>query len=688
MLARRAAIQARIARIDQDAARGSVPALLDSFGRKHDYLRISLTERCNLRCRYCMPEEGIPLSPSGNILTNEEVVRLARIFVQHGVTKIRLTGGEPTLRRGLPALIQELRGLGVQQIGMTSNGIALWKKLPELVQSGLTHLNLSLDTLDPHKFERMTLRRGHDKVLKSLYTALSLHASSPDPMPNYSGPRLESVKLNTVLIRNVNDSEIARFLALTKLNPMSVRFIEFMPFAGNQWDANSVVTASELLQRVRDLVRGGWFDDSLPVNASDSEEVVTLPREPTDTARTYRVRGFAGTFGFISSMSDDFCAGCNRLRITADGNLKPCLFDEKETPLRDLVRSQAPSAEQDLVAAIHRAVKGKFAKHGVPNSSFSNPEDSHDQKTVRDAGEKIGERLARPMILIGATALPQFACNNVTTKRNSNMLWSSFQGRTAPPHIVSTAIPISYLKRRSSPAYTLLPNLSIYPNISTVLRARSKHTTSDLTHIDPKTGRARMVDVSHKDITQRSATAVGRIIIPEHAYRLITRENPSGSSQELRPTGTIEHTTIDGSVASSQTAPERDQNASIVRKGKPGKGDVLTTAQIAGIMASKRTADLIPLCHPLPITHVDVILEPSVTYQPKGPPVHLVKVTATVRTASRTGVEMEALTAANVALLTIWDMLKAVAGQHMMIEGVCVSHKEGGASGLFERADV
>ncbi|CAE7140906.1 unnamed protein product [Rhizoctonia solani] len=401
MIARRAAIKARILSIDRDVARGPLPALIDSFGRKHDYLRISLTERCNLRCNYCMPEEGVPLSPSGNILTNEEVVRLARIFVQHGVNKIRLTGGEPTLRKGLPELIKDLRGLGVQQIGMTSNGIALWKKLPELVHSGLTHLNLSLDTLDPHKFERMTLRRGHDKVLKSLHTALSLHASSPNPMPDYSGPRLQSVKLNTVLIRNVNDSEIARFLALTRSNPMSVRFIEFMPFAGNQWDANAVVPASELLQHVRHLVRGGWFDDGLPSISPDPEGVVALPREPTDTARTYRIPGFTGTFGFISSMSDDFCAGCNRLRITADGNLKPCLFDQKETSLRDLLRSEGPTAEQDLTTAIRQAVGGKFAKHGVPNSSFSNPEDGHDQKTVQSAGEKIGERLARPMILIG-----------------------------------------------------------------------------------------------------------------------------------------------------------------------------------------------------------------------------------------------------------------------------------------------
>ncbi|QRW09312.1 molybdenum cofactor biosynthesis protein [Ceratobasidium sp. AG-Ba] len=255
-----------------------------------------------------MPAEGIPLSPSASILTNTEVIRLARIFVQHGVNKIRLTGGEPTLRQGLPELIQELKSLGVKQIGMTSNGIALWKKLPELVRSGLTHLNLSLDTLDPDKFERMTLRKGHDKVIKSLDTALSLLPPS-NSNSSYPHPHLKSVKLNTVLIRNTNDSELARFLALTRSHPLSVRFIEFMPFAGNQWDANAVVTASELLTRTRELVRGGWFDDC----ASKASH---------GYCTQLSIRGFKGTFGFISSMSDDFCSGCNRLRITADGNFK------------------------------------------------------------------------------------------------------------------------------------------------------------------------------------------------------------------------------------------------------------------------------------------------------------------------------------------------------------------------------
>ncbi|QRV80515.1 molybdenum cofactor biosynthesis protein [Ceratobasidium sp. AG-Ba] len=636
MIARRVAAKARIASIDRDVARGTVPALVDSFGRKHDYLRISLTERCNLRCRYCMPAEGIPLSPSASILTNTEVIRLARIFVQHGVNKIRLTGGEPTLRQGLPELIQELKSLGVEQIGMTSNGIALWRKLPELVRSGLTHLNLSLDTLDPDKFERMTLRKGHDKVIKSLDTALSLLPPS-NSNSSYPHPHLKSVKLNTVLIRNTNDSELARFLALTRSHPLSVRFIEFMPFAGNQWDANAVVTASELLTRTRKLVSGGWFDEHVGDAETTDERVAALPRHPTDTARSYQIRGFKGTFGFISSMSDDFCSGCNRLRITADGNFKPCLFDKHETSLRDLLRSNSPTAEQEIIAAVRRAVGGKFAKHGVPNSSFSTPEDENNEGTVREAGSRIGEHLARPMILIGGSQkVPSSAPSRFMHPRP---LYNS----SASPHAAYASSMLSSV-------------IGCHAVRSQINRSRWNHSKSsaNLTHIDPKTGRACMVDVSDKDVTHRSATAVGRIVIPHHAYKIV--KGDSSTSREIPSAG----------------------------KGKPGKGDVLSTAQLAGIMAAKRTSDLIPLCHPLPINHIEVILEPNMPNEST----YAIAVRATVRTASRTGVEMEALTAANVALLTVWDMLKAVAGQEMMIEGVCVARKEGGASGLFERSDV
>lgn len=252
------------------------------------------------------------------------------------------------------------------------------------------------------------------------------------------------------------------------------------------------------------------------------------------------------------------------------------------------------------------------------------------------------------------------------------------------------------LERRSFVRATYTPGLlPASPSYLASARSsgsiRQNHPSASphLTHIDPKTGRARMVDVSHKDITQRSATAVGRIIIPEHAYKLVT----GGSIDNAFGKAPVADAITPGSANSSATVGPLAPSASIPgRRGKPGKGDVLATAQLAGIMAAKRTADLIPLCHPLPITHVEVILEPSTSSSSSSAngttDTHVINVYATVRTASRTGVEMEALTAANVALLTVWDMLKAVAGQEMMIERICVSRKEGGVSGLFERTDV
>lgn len=221
------------------------------------------------------------------------------------------------------------------------------------------------------------------------------------------------------------------------------------------------------------------------------------------------------------------------------------------------------------------------------------------------------------------------------------------------------------------------------------IRRNHSKSGSHLTHIDPRTGRARMVDVSNKYITHRSATAVGRIIIPEYAYKLVT----DGIINDAPGKAPAMEADTPGPGNSFATDGPLTPNASALGpRGKPGKGDVLATAQLAGIMAAKRTSDLIPLCHPLPITHIEVVLEPSVipvsSTAKTGATSYAINVHATVRTASRTGVEMEALTAANVALLTVWDMLKAVAGQEMMIERVCVSRKEGGASGLFERDGV
>ncbi|KAH0591123.1 hypothetical protein H2248_001226 [Termitomyces sp. 'cryptogamus'] len=328
----RAYAKAKLAEID--ALSPFSPSLIDSYGRKHDYLRISLTERCNLRCFYCMPSEGVELSPDGNILTNDEVIRLATLFVKSGVTKIRLTGGEPTVRKDIEELIGRLNGLrplGLKSIAMTSNGLVLHRRLPRLVENGLTHLNLSMDTLDPFKFELITRRRGHDAVLKALDVALS--------------SSLQSIKLNVVVIKGLNDSEIVDFVEMTKDDALSVRFIEFMPFTGNKWDSKKMVPSVELLKRLSihypNLYR-----------ASD---------ELNDTARSWKIPDYAGSFGFISSMSDHFCSSCNRLRITADGQIKVCLFDAKEVSLRDEMRKGA--SDEELLHIIGNAVSDKKEKH-------------------------------------------------------------------------------------------------------------------------------------------------------------------------------------------------------------------------------------------------------------------------------------------------------------------------------------
>jgi len=346
----RARAQSKLTEIDSSFPFS--PALVDSFNRRHDYLRISLTERCNLRCFYCMPSEGVELSPNQHILTNEEVLRLATLFVKSGVTKIRLTGGEPTVRKGIAEIISGLNGLrpfGLKSIAMTSNGIVLHRRLPDYIKNGLTHLNLSLDTLDPFKFELITRRQGHEAVLKALDVALN--------------SSLQSVKLNVVVIKGLNDAEIFDFVEMTRDKDLSVRFIEFMPFTGNKWDKEKMVPSSQLLERL----------------AKRYTDIQRAPDELNDTARSWKIPGYKGSFGFISSMSDHFCSSCNRLRITADGQIKVCLFDAKELSLRDEMRRGA--GDNELLDIIGRAVFAKQEKH---------------------AGmEDIDVVTNRPMILIG-----------------------------------------------------------------------------------------------------------------------------------------------------------------------------------------------------------------------------------------------------------------------------------------------
>ncbi|KAG8929527.1 hypothetical protein FRC02_005468 [Tulasnella sp. 418] len=522
--------KARIASpVEVDLPRKRVP-LVDRYNRKHDYLRISLTERCNLRCLYCMPAEGVALSPSANLLSCGEIIRLARVFVKNGVRKIRLTGGEPMIRKDILDILgrlNELRSLGLQSIGMTSNGLVVHRRLEDLVSNGLTHLNISLDTLNPLKFEQITRRRGHDAVLRTIFKGIDL------------GPRGLVMKINTVVMKGFNDSEVIDFVEMTRHNNLSVRFIEFMPFSGNDWHKNKLVPSSELLATISQKFR----------------DVLKIQDETNDTARSYTIPGFKGSFGFISSMSDHFCSTCNRLRITADGKIKVCLFDGAEISLRDYLRSGM--TDEQLENLIGFAVDGKQEKHV----------DMEEIDTVHN----------RPMILIGAHR------RRLTPRY-------SLRGTSARSYPRNPAIsPITFLS--TSPANYLFQQTS--RQFSTSTKFASEPNKSILSHVD-LLGRPSMVDVGDKAKTRRTATATGRIKLTPHAFSLVY---PELSCVDL---------TEDASSEESLSLLTRLRKAA-------AKGPVLTTAQLAGILGVKQTATLIPLCHPLTLDHIKIEFSPDVT---------------------------------------------------------------------------
>ncbi len=326
------------------------PVLSDSFGRFHDYLRISLTERCNLRCVYCMPEEGVERLKRSRLLTFEEIERLARFFVARGVKKIRLTGGEPLVRRNTVSLVAALRDIeGLEALAMTTNGLLLSENLPELKKAGLTHINISLDTLREDRFQELTRREGLPIVREAIEASLR---------HGYAG-----TKVNCVVMRGKNDDELLDFARLTLTRDIGVRFIEYMPFSGNGWDQSEMVPYQEMLDRVKEGFPG----------------LEPVAREANAVSTNYRIPGALGTVGFITSMTDKFCSGCNRIRLTADGRLMVCLFGRDGVSLRDALRSGADDAE--LERLIGPALLGKKAAH--------------------DGMLAIAQDPNRPMILIG-----------------------------------------------------------------------------------------------------------------------------------------------------------------------------------------------------------------------------------------------------------------------------------------------
>jgi molybdenum cofactor biosynthesis protein A len=298
--------------------------LTDDFGRKHNYLRISLLEKCNLRCTYCMPADGIVLSPKASLMTADEIFALAQTFVENGVDKIRLTGGEPLLRKDFPEIISKLATLETS-LSITTNGILIDRHIEALKQAHIKKINLSLDTLVSSKFQTITLRNQFEKVIDNLHLLLNNDFK---------------VKLNVVLMKGFNENEITDFVQLTQFLPISVRFIEFMPFAGNEWDRSKMVSQNEILSEVN--------------NIFSSEEIQKLEDERNFTARTYKIKGFQGDFGIISSITNPFCDGCNRIRLTANGKIKNCLFSNSETDLLTAFRSG-----ESITDLISESIKNK-----------------------------------------------------------------------------------------------------------------------------------------------------------------------------------------------------------------------------------------------------------------------------------------------------------------------------------------
>ena len=262
-----------------------------------------------------MPEEGVPQSPPRELLTTPEIYLLSSIFVSQGVTKIRLTGGEPTVRRDILPLMHEigsLRPQGLKELCLTTNGISLHRKLDSMVDAGLTGVNLSLDTLDPWQFQIMTRRKGFEAVMKSIERILEM---------NKLGAGIK-LKINCVVMRGLNEREILSFVELGREQDLEVRFIEYMPFDGNKWSEGKMLPYKEMLDIIRAKYPG----------------LRKVQDHKNDTSKTYEIPGFVGRMGFITSMTHNFCGTCNRLRITSDGNLKVCLFGDAEVSLRDILR--------------------------------------------------------------------------------------------------------------------------------------------------------------------------------------------------------------------------------------------------------------------------------------------------------------------------------------------------------------
>ena len=323
---------------------GSIMRLVDSFGRVATDLRVSITDRCDLRCTYCMPEDGLKWIDNESILTFDEIERAVRVAITCGIDSVRLTGGEPLVRHNVAELVLRLSKLGLRDMSMTTNGTRLARHAESLKQSGLGRVNVSLDSLDKHKFEKMTRRDQLANVIEGIEAA---HKVGLDP-----------VKLNSVVMRDVNDDESLQFAELARRTNTHVRFIEYMPLgAGDQWSKEAVVPSAEIIERITEK-----YSLQKDESASGPATVFNF------------VDGAQGSIGFIPSVTEPFCSSCDRMRLTADGQLRSCLFSSNETDLRTILRNG--STDQQLAEAMQATIAAKQAGHKIGSPLFIQPKRS------------------------------------------------------------------------------------------------------------------------------------------------------------------------------------------------------------------------------------------------------------------------------------------------------------------------
>jgi cyclic pyranopterin phosphate synthase len=319
-----------------------VSELIDTFGRRHNNLRISVTDRCNLRCTYCMPEDVVFMDRA-ELLTFEEITHFVRVAAPLGIDKVRLTGGEPLMRREMPKLVALLAAVpGIKDIGLTTNGILLAEQAQALHDAGLRRINVSLDTLNPDRFRQLARRDGLDRVLAGIEAA---RRAGFDP-----------VKVNAVVIRGVNDGEVVPLARYARDNGIEMRYIEYMPIGADQWEREKVYFAHEMLDQL-----GREFGPLAPAPDGD-------PRAP---AQEWLYGNGGGRVGIIASVSRPFCMSCNRVRLTADGKLRNCLFALTEVDVRPYLRQSHDDAA--LAEAIRRNVTDKWEGHEINTARFVKP---------------------------------------------------------------------------------------------------------------------------------------------------------------------------------------------------------------------------------------------------------------------------------------------------------------------------